>query len=525
MPTTIDDLQAVERLVRSLDADKLAELVSLPGVQEALRTGWTPNPGPQTAAYECEADELFYGGQAGGGKTDLLLGLAYTAHKRSLILRRTNKEASRLIQRFSEIVGHRDGWNGQAGTFTLPNRLIELGGCQLEEDKQKFKGDPKDLIGFDEVSDFLESQYRFIIGWNRSADKTQRCRVVATGNPPTRPEGLWVLKYWGAWLDPTHPNPAEPGELRWYTTVEGKDQEVDGPGPHKIGDELIRARSRTFIRARLQDNPDLAETDYDSVLAALPSELKAAYREGRFDVSLRDDDWQVIPTSWILAAQDRWSEDGWRQHLMTVMAIDCAGGGNDPAALAMRHGYWYAPIVTVEGAATADGTAMVSYVLRHRRHACPIVIDVGGGYAGSLIERLKDNNIGWHRFDGSARSTATAKGSNLRYTNKRAEAIWRFREALDPDQEGGSPIALPKDPELRAELASIRYEHTAAGIKIEDKDKIRQRIGRSTNKADAVIMALSEGEKAILRNVADGPVRAIRNIMGYAAAKRRGRRW
>ena len=52
---------------------------------------WVPNPGPQTDAYFSDADELFYGGQAGGGKTDLELGLALTAHRRSLVLRRTNK--------------------------------------------------------------------------------------------------------------------------------------------------------------------------------------------------------------------------------------------------------------------------------------------------------------------------------------------------------------------------------------------------------------------------------------------------
>ena len=28
---------------------------------------WFPNPGPQTQAYESPADELFYGGSAGGG--------------------------------------------------------------------------------------------------------------------------------------------------------------------------------------------------------------------------------------------------------------------------------------------------------------------------------------------------------------------------------------------------------------------------------------------------------------------------
>ena len=43
---------------------------------------WIPNKGPQTDAYFSEADELFYGGQAGGGKSDLILGLSLTSHDR-----------------------------------------------------------------------------------------------------------------------------------------------------------------------------------------------------------------------------------------------------------------------------------------------------------------------------------------------------------------------------------------------------------------------------------------------------------
>ena len=92
---------------------------------------WVPNPGPQTEAYFCKADELFYGGQAGGGKTDLGLGLALTAHTRSLILRRTTKEVNELVDRMEEILGSRDGWGGvQAGVWRRPGGvLIGLGGC------------------------------------------------------------------------------------------------------------------------------------------------------------------------------------------------------------------------------------------------------------------------------------------------------------------------------------------------------------------------------------------------------------
>ena len=99
---------------------------------------WAPNPGP----HLCKADELFYGGQAGGGKTDLGLGLALTAHKRSLILRRVNKDALKLEERAAEILGHRNGYNGQLQRWKLGDRLIEFAGCEHDDDKQRFKAIP-----------------------------------------------------------------------------------------------------------------------------------------------------------------------------------------------------------------------------------------------------------------------------------------------------------------------------------------------------------------------------------------------
>ena len=269
---------------------------------------WVPNPGPQKMAFDSPADELFYGGQAGGGKTDLVLGLATTRHKRSLIFREFNEDARKLGERLLELIengyGSTDGWNQQFLTYKKHKKIIQLAGIPNEKDKQRHKGSPNDFLAFDEIGDFYESQYTFIIGWNRSADKNQRCRVVVTGNPPTRAKGLWVIKRWGAWLDPRHPKyPTPDGVLRWYTTIDGKEVEVDGPGPHEIGGEMVRARSRTFIRARLADNPDLARTEYDATLAALPERERRAYREGIFDDLIQDDLNQLIPTEWIMAAQ------------------------------------------------------------------------------------------------------------------------------------------------------------------------------------------------------------------------------
>lgn len=488
---------------------------------------WVPNVGPQTEAYFCEADELFYGGQAGGGKSDLLIGTALTAQTDSLILRRVNEDAKDIAKRAREVAGdHEESYNGQDKILKVAGRQVRFAGCQYEDDKERFKGRAKDFYGFDEIADFTLSQYKFITTWNRSARPGQRCRVVCAGNPPTRPEGLWVLKYWAAWLDKTHPNPAKPGELRWYIRGENdEDVEVDGRGPHVVAWQTkpVMAKSRTFIPSSLADNPDLATTDYGAMLDSLPAELRAAYRDGNFAAELKDDLGQLIPTAWITAAMERWKADGFREQTMTAIALDPAGGGGDAAELAPRHGGWYAPLVTVKGPETADGSRMAALVVQHRRDGAPVVVDAGGGYGGATTLRLKDNHIEAVAYNGAAASTAkTNDAAKLGFTNRRAEAYWRFREALDPDQEGGSVIALPPDDELKADLAAVRWELTRTGIKLESKDDIRARIGRSPGKGDAVVMALSEGQRAVKRSKAgrSTPRQATANL-GYAHMRKR----
>lgn len=70
----------------------------------------------------------------------------------------------------------------------------------------------------------------------RTDNPNIRQRVVAAGNPPTTAEEEWVKRYWAAWLDPQHLNPAKPGELRWYVTNErGEDQEVPDSTPRDGG--------------------------------------------------------------------------------------------------------------------------------------------------------------------------------------------------------------------------------------------------------------------------------------------------
>jgi hypothetical protein len=522
---------ALEELLARVKAlpEKDREAVAKDALTATSAMAWVPNIGPQTRAYFCEADELLYGGEAGGGKSDLLLGLAINEHTNSRILRRINQDVAELGDRLVEILGTTSGYRSHPPTWKGNGKRIDLRGCEQEKDKQRFKGRARDFIGYDELADFLESQYVFINTWNRSTDPNQRCRIVGATNGPTTAEGQWIVRRWAAWLDPKHPNPAKDGELRWYLTVAGQEVEVDGPGPHEVeGRGLIRATSRTFIRSRLSDNPDLARTDYGSRLDGLPEELRRVYRDGDFTVGMKDDEWQAIPTAWIEAAMQRWDPHPPKGCVMTAMAVDVAPGGGDQRVIAHRYGGYYGEL-DAKKEADKTGRKTAAAVVYLRRDRCPVVVDMGGGWGGDALIALKDNGVDVIAFSGVVVVHSRTRDGKLGFFNKRAEAVWKFREALDPSQEGGSAIALPPDPELKSDLASYRWQPVRlagiSGIKISEKAEQKERLGRSPDKGDAVIMCLSEGDRAVERAIrrsmsGGGPTTA--NV-GYSKFKRIGR--
>src|SRR5262245_16347251 len=130
--TTLTELERELAALASGKPETIATLYDkLRGSAGAPRK-WLPNPGPQTDAYYSAADVLLYGGQGGGGKSDLGLGLAFSGpHRRSLILRRKYTNLGGLIDRAKEINGGAQGFNGSAPPrFRLSDRLIEFGANQ-----------------------------------------------------------------------------------------------------------------------------------------------------------------------------------------------------------------------------------------------------------------------------------------------------------------------------------------------------------------------------------------------------------
>ena len=491
---------------------------------------FVPNPGPQTEAYFSPADILLFGGSAGCGKSGLINGLALTQHDRSLILRRQYADLGGITDDLIRIYGTRDGF------ITMPRpklrtndgRTIDFGACQHVGDEQSFQGVPRDFYGFDEVTQFTEAQVRYIIGWNRTIKEGQRCRVVFASNPPTSSDGDWIIGYFRPWLDPTYHKPAKPGELRWVVTdPDGKDLWVDNPMPVQFFKDKppVTPKSRTFIPGKLSDNPYLARTGYAATLDSLPEPMRSAMRDGNFMLSRQDDAFQTIPAAWVKAAMARWHDRSKEGIPQCAIGVDVAQGGKDETILAVRYDGWYDRLICVPGEKTKEGTDIAALVVKHRRDGAEVILDMGGGYGGAAREHLKANGIDVVPYKGAEKSSGLSTEDKLNYTNKRSEAWWKFRKALDPSQPGGSSICLPDDPKLLADLTAPTFEVVSNGIKIEPKEKVNERLGRSCDRGDAVVMSWYAGPRGIVHtHPAQSPTKrkfVPKVIRGYDGRKRR----
>jgi hypothetical protein len=499
----------VQELLPYLTTEERAELDELLAADfEAVR--WRALPGPQSMAWASRADITGYGGSAGGGKTDLIAGLVQdgSCHERALVVRREKAQTEGVIQRLAEIMGGTDGFNSQKSAWRIPGgALTEFAGLDNPGDERRWQGRPHDLKAFDEVTEMREHQVRFIMGWTRTNNPGLHARVLMTFNPPTTREGRWVIDFFGPWLDKKHPlYPTPPGELRYAAMLPdgrggSRDVWLDRPDafvlvedapcyefdPAKFTPEqIVTPKSRTFIPARLTDNPYYMASGYMSTLQSLPEPLRSQMLYGDFQAGVTDDQWQVIPTAWVEAAQARWTDRRPKGEMMT-MGVDVARGGKDQTILAPKHvGMWFDQLQCFAGKDTPDGPAVVGHVISSVRDSAPILIDVIG-VGASPYDLLKGANQDVHGVNVSEKALGTDRSGRLTFLNQRSELIWKFRELLDPQYDTG--ICLPPDNALLADLCAFTWKLQGMTIKVDSRDEVIARIGRSPDRASAVFLA------------------------------------
>jgi len=488
-----DTVKFVEQLS---DTEKHNMLESMKDHQPSL----VPLPGPQTMACNSDADLTLYGGAAGGGKTFLAIILALTMHIRTLMIR---KEASQLYAVQDEIeglLGSRDGFNSQNGIWRLPDneitdpygekpsRQIRFGGLNKPGDAAKYQGAPRDLLIVDEAANITYEEFVFLTVWERTAVIGQRTRTILCSNPPVDQVGMWMVRLFAPWLDPEHPNPAVDGELRWFITVGDDDIEVVNEEEVEIDGQFYSPQSRTFISAKVDDNPHMIASGYKKKLQRLPNYLRDRMLHGKFLSSLEDDAMQVIPTTWVDAAIKRHKDEPSKSDTrMTSMGVDAARGGGDEMTISKLHFNWFAPLVKIPGVEVPTGPLGAAEVVKARRDSAPVKIDAIG-VGTSVYDKLVENDIDVEAMIGNGKTEEQSKDGLFWFRNKRALWYWRMREALDP--ESGNKISLPPDKKMRADLCAFTYTISDGNIiQVEAKEAAKKRLGRSPDAGDAVIYA------------------------------------
>lgn len=237
---------------------------------------WKPQGGPQTLFCACPYDEVFYGGAAGGGKTDAVIGKYALGIERyghgwhGVIFRQHYKNLEEIERRcleiFSPIYGS-DRYKVGRHTWEFPSgATLKLRTLSERNDVYQFQGHQYPYIAFDELTQWPDDWWwEYLRSRNRSPHGCP-CSINGTSNPGGVGHN-WVKAYFLQNDDGTHLPPLN------------KKQIITPKG---------RVITRFFIPAKLEDNQILMEMDplYEDKLESMSDPiLRRALREG---------DWEII---------------------------------------------------------------------------------------------------------------------------------------------------------------------------------------------------------------------------------------
>src|SRR3990167_4556332 len=168
---------------------------------------WIPHEGPQREYLSRLEDEVLFGGAKGPGKTDCLIADALGADEtgkhfdienpnyKAIILRRTYPQLQEIIDRSHQRFSRHAKWHGDLMRHVFPSGAsITFGHCHNEDDKRRDWGQEFQFIGFDQLEEFSETQFKFICLSNRTSDPKIKCRIRGTANPGGMGH-FWVKRY------------------------------------------------------------------------------------------------------------------------------------------------------------------------------------------------------------------------------------------------------------------------------------------------------------------------------------------
>lgn len=166
------------------------------------------------------------------------------------------------------------------------------------------------------------------------------------------------------------------------------------------------------------------------------------------------------------------------------MGVDVARGGVDSTALAPRRGLKAYPIEAISSNVFGPELAGKIAFLQQEKKIERIFVDNTGGFGSSVIDSLAL----FPHMDVTP-VVYNSRAQDKRYYNKRTEMWVRMRDWI---KKGGQ---LPKDPSLAEELLMPKVLFANGVFRLEEKEQIKARLGRSPDKADALAQTFADIEQ------------------------------
>jgi hypothetical protein len=239
---------------------------------------WEPTD-RQKVMMKCMADERFFGGAKGGGKTegglgDWLLQMALCRRvgelAKGVFFRRSYNELDEVIQRTQLLFPRIGGvWKEAKRKWEFPGHgVLLMRFIEKDSDAMKYQGHEYNWINFDELGNYpTPFAYNQMLSCLRNPSQAPK-RMLASGNPGG-PGQAWVKRRW----------------------ISGKKPDVIYVYKNTIKINTVITEvetSRCFIPSKVSDNKYLMDNDpkYVGRLASLPEHLRRAFLEGDWDVSV-----------------------------------------------------------------------------------------------------------------------------------------------------------------------------------------------------------------------------------------------
>lgn len=284
----------VHQSAMDTDSTSLTQQVQQVTVAPAQTIEFKPQEGPQTAFLESEADIVIYGGARGGGKTYGLL-LETLRHVENpefgaVIFRRTMPRVFQegglwdTAERMFPYAGAESIRTNASWSFPWGS-TVQFAHLENENDKYAWLGSQIPLLCFDQLEEFSEKQFWFMLASNRSVCGVKPY-IRATANP--EPNWLADLIAWWWDADTGYPIMERSGVIRWF--VRHKDKTHWGDSKEEMRERFpdIEAKSLTFIPAFVDDNKILLETDksYKANLQAQGTVEQERWLKGNWKIKM-----------------------------------------------------------------------------------------------------------------------------------------------------------------------------------------------------------------------------------------------